>query len=101
MKIEQTIGTVRERNLEKIGFFCDAKKEADIFVKIEIINRYINRTDYQKAFEGFTKTGETMRAALKSFLEFHRLMPIDSLFFRWVYYQTQKKKYNDKRKLNF
>ena len=41
-----------------------------------------------------------LEADLKTVPEFYSLMPIDSLFFRWVYYQTQKKKYNDKRKLN-
>ena len=84
MKIEQTIGTVgeRESNLEKISFFCDAKKEADIFEKIEIINRCINKTDYQKALEDFTKTSETLRTDLKSAPEFHSLMFSDNLFFR-------------------
>ena len=84
MKIEQTIGTVRERNLEKIGFFCDAKKEAYIFEKIEIINRYINRTDYQKALKGFIKTSETLETDLKTVPKSHSLMLSDNLFFRWV-----------------
>ena len=84
MKIEQTADTVREResNLEKIIFFCDAKKEADIFEKIEIINRYINKTDYQKALGGFTKTGETLETDLKSVPKSHSLMFSDNLFFR-------------------
>ena len=86
MKNEQTIGTVREReresNLEKISFFCDAKKVAGIFEKIEIINRCINKTDYQKALGGFTKTGETLETDLKYVPEFHSLMFSDDLFFR-------------------
>ena len=71
-----------DSNLEKNSFFCDAKKEAYIFEKVEIINRYINKTDYQKALEGFTKTGKTLETDLKTVPEFHSLMPIDSLFFR-------------------
>ena len=66
MKNEQTVGTVREReresNLEKISFFYDAKKEANIFEKI---NNCINKTDYQKALENV-----------------EILMLLDSLFFR-------------------
>ena len=86
MKIEQIIGTVREReresNLEKISFFCDAKKVADIFEKNEIINRYINNTDYQKALEGFFETGETLWTDLKYVPKSYSLMFSDNLFFR-------------------
>ena len=62
MKNGQTVGTVRESNLEKISFFYDAKKEANIFEKI---NSCINKTDYQKALENV-----------------RILMLSDSLFFR-------------------
>ena len=66
MKIEQTVDTVRESNLEKISFFCDAKKQANIFEKIDLINRCINKTDYPEVLE------------IKSFL-----MLKGNLFFRW------------------
>ena len=67
MKNEQTVGTVRERERERVefrktSFFCDAKKEANIFEKI---NSCINKTDYQKALENV-----------------RILMLSDSLFFR-------------------
>ena len=62
MKNGQTVGIVRESNLEKISFFYDAKKVANIF---EIINSCINKTDYQKALENV-----------------RILMLSDSLFFR-------------------
>ena len=69
-------------DLEKISFFCDAKKEAYIFEKIEIINRCINKTDYQKALGCFTKTGETLETDLKYVPKSYSLMFSDNLFFR-------------------
>lgn len=75
-------GQSGESNLEKNSFFCDAKKVADIFKKIEIINRCINKTDYQKALGCFTKTGETLETDLKYVPKSYSLMFSDNLFFR-------------------
>ena len=55
---------------------------ADIFEKNEIINRYINNTDYQKALEGFFETGETLWTDLKYVPKSYSLMFSDNLFFR-------------------
>ena len=84
MQNQQKLETLREseHNLEKISFFCNAKKELYIFEKAEIINRCINETDYQKTLEGFTKTKEMLRIDFKFILGIHRLMLNDSLFFK-------------------
>ena len=83
MKIEQTVEVVRERkyNLEKISFFCDAKKLINEF-EITTKNSCINKTDYQKTLEGFTKTDEMLVTDLKPATGVYCLMLIDSLFFR-------------------